>query len=172
MKGASCVTLHDSVTPTNRIETMPTNKPRVNVVLEPEVYATLHEFCTLSKRSMSSFLAESASEAVPMLNQLLPLLRVASHMSEHSKSVTEGILGKITTDMGAGISQVFSQFPELATSARLADGNANCAACAIAVPPAELTPLLLTRGSVNQSMHQNGEKPRLWLASSSEKEGG
>lgn len=61
--------------------------------------------------------------------------------------------------------QMFSQFPEPTTPLRLADGYANCACSAIAVPPAELTPLLLTRGSVNQSMHQNGEKPRLWLAS-------
>lgn len=151
---------------------MPTNKPRVNVVLEPEVYAVLNEFCTLSNRSMSSFLAESANDAVPMLNQLLPLLRIASQMSEHSKSVTKGVLGKITSDMEAGISQLFAQFPELANpDASAVSLPAAAKAEGFAVEKTELTPLLLTRGSVDQSMHQKGEKPRLWLASSNEKEG-
>jgi hypothetical protein len=151
---------------------MPTNKPRVNVVLEPEVYAVLNEFCSLSKRSMSSFLAESANDAVPMLNQLLPLLRVASQMSEHSKSVAQRVLDKIVSDTELGLSQLLTQFPDLATpDASAVSLPAAAQAEGVAVAETELTPLLLTRGSVNQSMHQNGEKPRLWLASSSEKEG-
>lgn len=146
---------------------MPTAKPRINVVMEQPTYDVIKEFCLLSNRSMSSFLAETVEEAVPVLSKLIPLLRVAKDISEHSSHVIGEALEKIEGDISVSLDQLLPN----ALTARAAvslPAAASTAVKALTSTSVQETPFVLTRGSVNQSMHQNGEKPRLWLASSSE----
>lgn len=146
---------------------MPTAKPRINVVMEQPTYDVIKEFCLLSNRSMSSFLAETVEEAVPVLSKLIPLLRVAKDMSEHSRHIIDGALGKIEGDISVCLDQLLLNASASRAAVSL-PAAASTEAEALTSTSAIETPFVLTRGSVNQSMHQNGEKPRLWLASSSE----
>lgn len=143
---------------------MSTTKPRVTVNLDPDVYAVLLEFCRLSKRSMSSFLADSASDAAPILAQLLPVLRVAAQMNEDTKDAVAAVMHKFKSDLDSQLG-VLLDAAYAPAPANHRTGDAGTAAQGGAQD--QVAPLLLTRGSVNQSMHQNREKPRIWLASSS-----
>lgn len=85
---------------------MPTNKPRVNVVMEQDVYDVISEFCKLSKRSMSSFLAQSAEDSVPFLSKLIPLLRLTDSMNEETRLATSAVLERLNSDLESGISSL------------------------------------------------------------------
>lgn len=87
---------------------MPTNKPRVNVVMEQDVYDVISEFCKLSKRSMSSFLAQSAADSAPIIAKLIPLLRVAEQMNEETRRATAAVMEKLDSDLESSISSLMA----------------------------------------------------------------
>lgn len=85
---------------------MPTNKPRITVTLEPDVYMALAEFCDLSGRSMSSFLAESASEAMPVLTKLIPAFKLARQIDSHSVATAQAAVSSVQMDLVSALERL------------------------------------------------------------------
>lgn len=64
---------------------MPTQNPRVNVTLKPEVYALFKAFSEVSGQSMSALLGEIADTTAPALQRVLRVTIAAKQADEARK---------------------------------------------------------------------------------------
>jgi hypothetical protein len=86
------VTLFESVQPNSEYKKMPSVKPRINVVMEQDTFDVISEYCELAGVSRSKFLSESAAKASHALAKLLPLMRIAKQMDDHTKEAADSVL--------------------------------------------------------------------------------
>ena len=71
---------------------MPTTNPRVQIVLDPEVYAIMKKFARQTNSSMSSVIGNMAAEAAPAVHQLSGLMETANGLS---KQLTAPLIAKL-----------------------------------------------------------------------------
>lgn len=120
---------------------MPSVKPRINVVMEKEVFDIISEYCELAGISKSKFLSDAASQASHALLKLLPLMRVAKQMDDHAKATADLMLNdakfdllSIERDLGINIGYLLDSAAS-ADSAAVSLPAAACTEADAAHPP-------------------------------------
>ena len=71
---------------------MPTNKPRVQVTLEPETHAVIARFAQLQGRTRGSVIAELLDSVSPSLTRTVALLEAAFEAPESVKKGLRGVI--------------------------------------------------------------------------------
>ena len=71
---------------------MPTNKPRVQVTLEPETHAVIARFAQLQGRTRGSVIAELLDSVAPSLTRTVALLEAAFEAPESVKKGLRGVI--------------------------------------------------------------------------------
>lgn len=64
----------------------PTRKPRINLVLEPELFGMIRELAELQGRSMASIVMELLEAAAPALTELRDTLHRVSSLNDEGKA--------------------------------------------------------------------------------------
>lgn len=89
---------------------MPTNKPRVQVTLEPETHAVIERFAQLQGRTRGSVIAELLDAITPSLTRTISLLEAAIAAPESVKNglrgVVEGIQDELVSVSGDATKQL------------------------------------------------------------------
>ena len=80
---------------------MPTQRPRVNVVVTEEQHALLSELARLdpSVRSASAFLRAMLDRTTPLLRKTVPLMRAAAQETDQARGELRGLLDQFLQEM-------------------------------------------------------------------------
>ena len=106
---------------------MPTTKPRVHVVLEPETHRTLARVARYMDTSMSALIGQLVEEATPTLHQLADTLEQAQGLALKLPGTVHGKLAELEQHAQAlehGSQEVLDSIQEQAAEKREQQGSA------------------------------------------------
>lgn len=86
---------------------MPSTKPRVNLTLEPEAFATLTRLSKAAKLPRARLLADLLEEALPLMERSAAMLEQAATLSAEARDQLRAKVDQLDTQATAGAGQVF-----------------------------------------------------------------
>lgn len=135
---------------------MPTAKPRVQVILEPQTHAVIERLAILQGRSRGAVIADLIDSVAPSLTRTVSLLEAAQAAPESVKaglrSVVEGVHQELVGVAGDASKQLDFLLDKL--TAQPAGGESGAAT----TPQAN--PHVVTRGSGLNPLPQKSAAPR------------
>jgi hypothetical protein len=93
---------------------MPTIKPRVNITLNQSDYDVLREFCTVTKKSMSSYLSEVVAASVPQMKALVEVVGIARGLEGDALQAFNSELSSVGSCAQSSVMGVSKQLDEVA----------------------------------------------------------
>lgn len=105
---------------------MPSTKPRVQVVLEPETHRSLTRVARLMGTSMSALIAQMVEEAAPTLHQLADTLEAAQGLALSLPGAAQAKMADLTQqaqELEHGAQEVLDGIQEQASEKREKQGH-------------------------------------------------
>jgi hypothetical protein len=102
---------------------MPSSKPRVNLTLDPEAFATLSRLAKAAKLPRARILADLLEEALPLLERTATMLEAAGALSAEARAGLRLRVDALDSQASEGAAVVFDALAKAETAIKKAGGD-------------------------------------------------